>query len=106
MPAARAIHHEQLTNDRSPAARRRAVEFHRNRDLYMRKHHGRLAARAVRWLTAWSYTVRAVAANVRPGADPAWLRIHARLALRPEGEGMREAAAERNRGLDAAEAGP
>ena len=38
VPAARAIHHDQLTTD-PRGARRRIVEFHRNRDLYMRKHH-------------------------------------------------------------------
>jgi GT2 family glycosyltransferase len=43
VPAARAIHHEQLSTDRS-AGSRRVVEFHRNRDLYMRKHNGRAAA--------------------------------------------------------------
>ena len=38
VPAARAVHHDQLSTD--PVARtRRTVEFHRNRDLYMRKHH-------------------------------------------------------------------
>ena len=44
----------------------------RNRDLYMRKHHSPAAARAVRWLTAWTYALRAlvalVAARTLPGA--------------------------------------
>ena len=97
VPSARAVHHEQLTNDRSEGAHRRAVEFHRNRDLYMRKHHGPLAAAAVRALTAWSYTVRTLVAAVRPGQDARWLWMHAGLALRPDGEGVREAAAEFNR---------
>ena len=39
----------------SPPGLPRIVEFHRNRDLYMRKHHGAAAALAVRVLTAWSY---------------------------------------------------
>ena len=39
VPAAEAVHHDQLTTDLR-RARRRIVEFHRNRDLYMRKHHG------------------------------------------------------------------
>ncbi|MEO8091851.1 MAG: glycosyltransferase, partial [bacterium] len=39
VPAARAVHHEQLASDRS-AGRRRVTEFHRGRDVYMRKHHG------------------------------------------------------------------
>ncbi|MEZ5155554.1 MAG: glycosyltransferase [Solirubrobacterales bacterium] len=95
VPAARAVHHEQLANDRSSGSRR-VVEFHRNRDLYMRKHHGPVAAAAVRALTAFSYLPRALAALVLPGHDPGWYLLHARKAWRPEGEGIREAAAEWN----------
>ena len=60
-----AIHHEQLSTDAVPE--RRIVEMSRNRDLYMRKHHSAAAARAVRWLTAWTYALRALAALVLPG---------------------------------------
>ncbi|KAA0267388.1 MAG: glycosyltransferase family 2 protein, partial [Acidobacteria bacterium] len=91
VPAARAIHHEQLANDRGAGARR-VVEFHRNRDLYMRKHHGPLAAAAVRALTAFSYLPRALVALVLPGHDPGWYLLHARKAWRPRGEGLRELA--------------
>jgi N-acetylglucosaminyl-diphospho-decaprenol L-rhamnosyltransferase len=91
VPAARAIHHEQLATDRA-AGSRRVVEFHRNRDLYMRKHHGALAAAAVRLLSALPYLPRALAALVLPGHDPRWYLLHARKALRPRGEGLREAA--------------
>jgi len=91
VPAARAIHHEQLANDRA-AGSRRVVEFHRNRDLYMRKHHGSLAAAAVRALTALSYLPRALAALVLPGHDPGWYWLHARKAWRPAGAGLRELA--------------
>ena len=92
VPAAEAVHHEQLATDPS-AGERRVVEFHRNRDLYMRKHHGPSAAAVVRVLTAWSYALRALAALVLPGHDPGWYRLHARQALRPgRGEGLREAA--------------
>ena len=66
-PKRSAVHHEQLTTDRS--AERRVVEFHRNRDLYMRKHHGPPAALAVRVLTAWTYAARSLAAIVLPGHD-------------------------------------
>ena len=97
VPAARAIHHEQLANDRS-AGSRRVVEFHRNRDLYMRKHHGSAAAAAVRALTAVSYLPRALAALVLPGHDPGWYLLHARQAWRPRGEGIREAAEAWNAG--------
>jgi GT2 family glycosyltransferase len=99
VPAARAIHHEQLSTDLASASRR-IVEFHRNRDLYMRKHHGRVQALAVRVLTAWSYAVRAGAALVLPGHDASRYRLHAVQALLPRrGEGIREAAAEHNRRL-------
>jgi N-acetylglucosaminyl-diphospho-decaprenol L-rhamnosyltransferase len=89
VPAARAVHHEQLATDRD-SGRHRVVEFHRNRDLYMRKHHGPLAAAAVRALTAFSYLPRALAALVLPGHDPRWYLLHASQAWRPHGEGVRE----------------
>src|SRR3954452_22883685 len=66
VPAARAIHHDQLSTDLSTGLPR-IVEFHRNRDLYMRKHGTRAAALAVRLLTAWAYGVRALAAVFMPG---------------------------------------
>jgi len=91
VPAARAVHHEQLANDRA-AGSRRVVEFHRNRDRYMRKHHGAAAAVVVRALTAFSYLPRALAALVLPGHDPGWYLLHARKALNPSGEGLRELA--------------
>ena len=84
VPAARTIHHEQLSTDLE-AAGRRIVEFHRNRDRYMRKHHSRPAAAAVRVLTAWAYLVRALASR----RDRARHLLHARQALRPwRGEGI------------------
>ena len=92
VPAARAVHHEQLSSDRASGSRR-IVEFHRNRDLYMRKHHGRVAAAAVRGLTAFSYLPRALAAIVLPGHDPRWYLLHARKSMWPRGEGLRELAA-------------
>ena len=104
VPAAEAVHHEQLTFDRG-SGERRVVEFHRNRDLYVRKHHGAAAALAVRALTAVNYAVRTAVAAVVPGQEPAWFWLHARKALRPTGEGVREAAAAHNRTLDRAELG-
>ena len=95
VPAAVAIHHEQLVTDALPA--RRIVELARGRDRYMRKHHGPLAAALVRWLVGWSYFVRMLAALVPPGHDWRRYRADAGAALRPaRGEGLREAAAERN----------
>ncbi len=100
VPGARAIHHEQLATGTVPE--RRIVEMARNRDRYMRKHHSPAAARAVRWLTAWSYAVRALAALVLPdhvgGRDANRYWRHVTATLRPDrGEGLREAAAEYNR---------
>ncbi|HWY19275.1 MAG TPA: glycosyltransferase [Solirubrobacteraceae bacterium] len=96
VPGARAIHHEQLST--GVAGERRIVELSRNRDLYMRKHHSPAVARAVRWLTAWSYALRALAAAVLPGRSPRRYWRHVTATLRPaRGEGLREAAEEYNR---------
>ncbi len=95
VPGARAIHHEQLSTGAVPE--RRIVEMARNRDRYMRKHHSPAAARAVRWLTAWSYAVRALAALLLPGRSPRRYWRHVTATLCPDrGEGLREAAAEYN----------
>jgi N-acetylglucosaminyl-diphospho-decaprenol L-rhamnosyltransferase len=97
VPGARAVHHEQLSTGAVPE--RRIVELSRNRDRYMRKHHGVGSAVTVRLLTAWAYAVRAAAAVVLPGHDPRRYWRHVTATLRPHrGEGLREAAAERNRG--------
>jgi GT2 family glycosyltransferase len=96
VPAAVAVHHEQLAS--GAASERRIVELARNRDLYLRKHHSAAAARAVRWLTAWTYGLRALAALVMPGRAPGRYWRHATATLHPErGEGLREAADEYNR---------
>jgi N-acetylglucosaminyl-diphospho-decaprenol L-rhamnosyltransferase len=98
VPSARAIHHEQLSTGALPA--RRIVELSRGRDRYMRTHHGRLAASMVRWLTAWAYLLRSLAALVLPGHDAARYRAHAAATLRPaRGEGLAEAAAAYNRAV-------
>jgi N-acetylglucosaminyl-diphospho-decaprenol L-rhamnosyltransferase len=96
VPAAVAIHHEQLST--GAGAERRIVEMARNRDLYMRKHHSAGAARAVRRLTAWAYALRALAALVLPGHSARRYLRHVTATLHPErGEGLREAAEEYNR---------
>jgi N-acetylglucosaminyl-diphospho-decaprenol L-rhamnosyltransferase len=96
VPQARAVHHEQLATGALPE--RRIVELARGRDLYMRKHHSAASARAVRWLTAWSYALRALAAPALPGHDPRRYWRHVTATLHPDrGEGLREAAAEYNR---------
>ena len=82
VPAAEAVHHDQLSTDLAVGLPR-IVEFHRNRDLYMRKHHGRPAALAVRLLTAWSYALRALAAAVLPNQPARIYWAHARQALLP-----------------------
>ena len=74
------------------------MEFHRNRDRYMRKHHSPPERYTVRALGAWFYLVRALAALVVPGHDPRRYLLQARQELMPwRGEGIREAAEEYNR---------
>ena len=91
VPSAVAIHHEQLVTGALPMAR--IVEHARGRDRYMRKHHGPLAALAVRVLSAWTYTLQALAATVLPRHDPARYLAHAVAALAPSrGEGLAEVA--------------
>jgi N-acetylglucosaminyl-diphospho-decaprenol L-rhamnosyltransferase len=92
VPAAEAVHHDQLSTDLAKGLPR-IVEFHRNRDLYMRKHHGRSAALAVRALTAWSYGLRALAATVLPNQPAQVYWAHAKQALFPNhGESLRDRA--------------
>src|SRR5918992_1461912 len=69
VPAARAVHHDQLASD-LPAMTRRIVEFHRNRDRYFRKHGLRLTRLVWRACWVWAYLARAGAAAVLPGRDP------------------------------------
>ncbi|HEY2637370.1 MAG TPA: glycosyltransferase family 2 protein, partial [Solirubrobacteraceae bacterium] len=97
VPAAKSTHHEQLSTGSIPE--RRIVEFSRNRDRYMRKHHSAASAALVRALTAWTYAVRAALAVAAPGHSPRRYWRHVVATLRPgRGEGVREAAAEYNRG--------
>jgi hypothetical protein len=106
VPRARAIHHEQLATDRSVGGRRRIVQFHRGRDLYMQKHHSTPAVLLSRLLWSLSYVPRVLAALVLPGQDPRTYWLHARQALRPSrGAGMREAAEAYNRSRAAREGG-
>jgi N-acetylglucosaminyl-diphospho-decaprenol L-rhamnosyltransferase len=95
VPSALAVHHEQLSTD--TVSEPRIVEMARNRDLYMRKHHSPTAALAVRLLTAWSYTLRALAALLLPGHSPKRYWRHVTATLWPScGEGLREAASAYN----------
>jgi N-acetylglucosaminyl-diphospho-decaprenol L-rhamnosyltransferase len=90
VPTAEAIHHDQLSTNLGKGLPR-IVEFHRNRDLYMRKHHGGAAALAVRLLTAWSYAVRALAAMAMPNQPARVYWAHARQALSPNrGQGLHD----------------
>jgi GT2 family glycosyltransferase len=99
VPSARAVHHDQMAQD-AAGSERRTVEYHRNRDLYLRKHHGRVTAFLLRPLLAWPYLLRAAAALLLPGHDSRRYWLHARQALLPgRGEGIREAAEAYNRQL-------
>jgi GT2 family glycosyltransferase len=94
VPAAEAVHHDQLSTDLAIGLPR-IVEFHRNRDLYMRKHHSRAAALAVRVLTAWSYALRALAATVLSDRPARIYWAHVRQALSPaRGESLADRARE------------
>jgi N-acetylglucosaminyl-diphospho-decaprenol L-rhamnosyltransferase len=92
VPAAEAVHHDQLSTDLAQGLPR-IVEFHRNRDFYMRKHHSLPATLAVRTLTAWSYAVRALVAVVLPRRPANVYWAHAMQALRPRhGKSIRDLA--------------
>jgi GT2 family glycosyltransferase len=94
VPTAEAVHHDQLSTDLAKGLPR-IVEFHRNRDLYMRKHHGRGAALAVRLLTTWSYAARALAASLLSKQPAPVYWAHARQALLPNrGESLRDRASQ------------
>jgi GT2 family glycosyltransferase len=100
VPTARATHHEQLSADNAGTARR-IVQFHRGRDLYMRKHGSTPAVVLSRLFWSLSYLPRALAAIFVPGKSPRRYWLHARQSLRPRsgGEGMAEAAEAFNRRL-------
>ena len=100
VPAARAVHHDQLGTD-PESMRRRIVEFHRNRDRYFRKHASTGTRLLWRACWAWAYLARAAAALVLPGRDPRRYLMHARQELLPRsGDGVREAAEAYNRTVD------
>ena len=92
VPTAEAVHHNQLSTDLSSGLPR-IVEFHRNRDLYMRKHHNRAAAVAVRVITTWAYGLRTIASVFMPNAPTPVYAAHTRQALFPyRGEGLADRA--------------
>ena len=98
VPAAEAVHNQQISTDRTAGARR-VVEFQRMYDLYLRKHHSTPTRLVVRALTAWKYARRAAVARLRGRDEDFWL--NAKQALRPgRGAGMRERAADLNRAVE------
>ncbi|MFN2616544.1 MAG: glycosyltransferase family 2 protein [Thermoleophilaceae bacterium] len=97
VPGARAVHHDQLSTD-PVAMRRRIVEFHRGRDLYLKKHSSPPVRYAWRGLWSWFYAIRLLAALLRGDDDPERWRAHLGQELRPgRGEGIRQAVAAYNR---------
>jgi N-acetylglucosaminyl-diphospho-decaprenol L-rhamnosyltransferase len=99
VPGAQAVHHDQLGTD-SGAMRRRIVEFHRNRELYFRKHGMHLTRLVWRVCWTWAYLARAATAALLPGRSARRYLLHARQELLPgSGQGIREAAEAHNRGL-------
>lgn len=92
VPSALAVHHNQLSTDLTSGLPR-IVEFHRNRDLYMRKHGNPVSAFAVRVLTAWTYAMRTLAAVFMRSAPTGIYRAHTKQALFPySGESIRDRA--------------
>ncbi len=92
VPSALAVHHNQLSTDLTSGLPR-ITEFHRNRDLYMRKHGNPVSAFAVRILTAWTYGLRTFAAAFMPSAPTGIYWAHTRQALFPyRGESIRDRA--------------
>ena len=100
VPAARAVHHDQMAQD-AAGAERRIVEYHRGRDRYLHKHLGPVRAALLRPLLAFPYLLRALASVALPGHSPRRYWLHARQALIPgRGEGIREAAEAYNRRME------
>lgn len=92
VPGAEAVHHDQLSTDLDEGLPR-IVEFHRNRNLYMRKHHGWAAVLIFRLLSVWSYAARAALAALLPNHPARIYWAHARQALFPNrGESIRDLA--------------
>ena len=91
VPAAEAVHHDQLSTDLA-AGLPRIVEFHRNRDLYMRKHHSaRGGPRGPRCSPPGPTRCAPLAATVIPGQPARIYWAHARQALFPSrGESIRD----------------
>ena len=85
VPAAEAVHRDQLSTDLS-AGLPRIVEFHRNRDRYMRKHHSRAAALAVRAAHRLGLRPACARRGRHPGQPAGIYWAHARQALFPPGE--------------------
>jgi len=99
VPGARAVHHDQLSNDQA-SERRRIVEFHRGRDRYLRKHVSPAEHLVAQLLGAWFYLAVWLAATVLPGRDPRRYLLHLRQQVRPwNGSGIREAAERHNQQL-------
>lgn len=101
VPRAGAYHREGLS--RGDSARRRIVQFHRGRDLYMKKHHTWAARYCVRALIALSYLERAVVALLLPRHSAKRYLWHVKAALMPwRGEGISEVARRFNAKRDVA----
>jgi GT2 family glycosyltransferase len=91
VPGAQAVHRDQMASDEA-GAEHRIVEYHRNRNRYLRKHKGTLTAFLLRPMLAFPYLVRAIGTLVLPGHSPRRYWTHFRQALRPgRGNGIREA---------------
>jgi GT2 family glycosyltransferase len=108
VPTVEVLHHRLQSTVTMPE--RRINEVWRSLELYLAKHHGRLEARILRWLTGLGYALAIVPAELgrhlperlQPPRSGSWdsraHRLHVRNAFRGrQGPGVRELAEEWNR---------
>jgi len=111
VPTVEVLHHRLQSTVTMPE--RRINEVWRSLELYLAKHHGRLEARILRWLTGLGYALAIVPAELgrylperlQPPRSGSWdsraHRLHVRNAFRGrQGPGIRELAEEWNRAHD------
>jgi GT2 family glycosyltransferase len=111
VPTVEVLHHRLQSTVKMPE--RRINEFWRSLELYLAKHHGRVEARLLRWLTGLGYALAVLPAELgrrlperlQPPRSGSWdaraHRLHARNAFRGKpGPGLSELAEEWNRAHD------
>lgn len=108
VPTVEVLHHRLQSTATVP--QRRINEVWRSQEVYLAKHHGRLEAKTLRWLTGLGYALAVVPAELgrrlperlQPPRSGSWdsraHRLHVRNAFKGrQGPGLRELAEEWNR---------